>query len=88
MDHLVSSFQKYLGLRGVHVYSEEECRFLPWDEVISFLNSLPESTEPEFSEKLMDTLSNYRPDREFLAIQQLDNTVSIELYAKQFDSPQ
>lgn len=86
MDHLVSSFQKHLGLRGVHVYSEEECRFLPWDEVISFINRLPKSTDPEFSEKLVSTLSNYHPDREFLAIQQLDNTVSIELYAKQVDT--
>lgn len=83
MDHLVSSFQKHLGLRGVHVYSKEECRFLSWDEVISFVNRLPKGSDPEFSDKLLSTLSNYHPDREFLAIQQLDNTVSIELFAKQ-----
>jgi hypothetical protein len=83
MDHLVSSFQKHLGLRGVHIYSNEECRFLPWDEVISFLNRLPKDIDTEFSEKLIDILSNYHPDKEFLAIHQMDSTVSIKLYSKQ-----
>lgn len=82
MKHLVSSFQKYLGLRGVHVYSEDECRFLPWNEVILFVNKLPKNSDPDFSEKLLESLANFNPDEEFLAIQQLDNTVSIELYAK------
>lgn len=82
MKHLVSSFQKHLGLRGVHVYSEDECRFLPWNEVILFVNKLPKNSDPDFSEKLLESLANFNPDEKFLAIQQLDNTVSIELYAK------
>lgn len=87
MRHLVSSFQKHLGLRGVHVYSDEECRFLPWNEVVLFVNRLPKRSDPEFSEKLLDTLASYDPDSEFLAIQQSENTVSIELYAKQMETP-
>jgi hypothetical protein len=86
MKHLVSSFQKHLGLRGVHVYSVDECRFLPWNEVILFVNRLPKHSDPEFSGKLLDSLANYDPDREFLAIHQLEDTVSIELYAKQIQN--
>lgn len=82
MEHLVSSFQKHLGLRGVHVYSGDECRFLPWNEVISFVNRISDNEDPEFSEKLIDAMSNYNPDGEFLAIHQVDNMISIELYAK------
>lgn len=80
MKHLVSSFQKHLGLRGVHIYSEEECRFLPWNEVILFVNKLPESSDPDFSNKLLESLANFNPNEEFLAIQQSEDTVSIELY--------
>lgn len=86
MKHLVASFQQHLGLRGVHVYSDEDCRFLPWNEVIAFVNRLPQSPgpkDPEFSEKLVDSLANYDPDKEFLAIHQDKDTVSIELYARQ-----
>lgn len=83
MNHLVSSFQKHLGMRGLHVYSDEECRFLNWSEVVAFVNKLPKHSDPEFSEKLLDTLSNYDPDTQFLAMQQADSSVSIELYARQ-----
>lgn len=82
MENLVYSFRKHLGIRGVHLYSSEDCKFLPWGEVISFINKLPRDIDPEFSTKLLDTLANYDPDEEFLALQQMENTVSIELYAK------
>lgn len=65
------------------MYSEEGCKFLPWDEVILFINKLPKDLDPEFSNKLAGSLANYDPDAEFLALRQLDDTVSIELYAKQ-----
>lgn len=83
MEYLVSSFREHLGLRGIHVYSNEECKFLPWGEVISLIRRLPGDTDPEFSDRLLETLANYDPDSQFLALQQLENTVSIELYAKQ-----
>lgn len=83
MNHLVSSFKEHIGTRGMHVYSSEECRFLSWSEVIAFVNKLPDRTDPHFSEKLLETMANYDPDSEFLALHQLDDTVSIELYARQ-----
>lgn len=84
MNHLVTSFKEHLGRRGLHAYTESECRFLSWEEVIAFLNRLPEHSDPEFSDKLMDTLANYDPDNQFLAMSQVEDTVSIELYARQF----
>lgn len=83
MNHLVSSFKEHIGIRGMHVYSDAECRFLPWSEVIAFINRLPKHSDPEFSEKLLDTLANYDPDQEFLALHQVNDTISIELYARQ-----
>lgn len=84
MNHLVSSFKEHLGRRGLHAYTEEECRFLSWEEVVAFLNRLPDHSDPDFSEKLLETLANYDPDSQFLAMSQAGETVSIELYAKQF----
>lgn len=84
MNHLVKSFKEHLGMRGLHAYTEAECRFLTWEEVIAFLNRLPEQSDPEFSDKLLDTLANYDPDTQFLAMSQVGESVSIELYAKQF----
>lgn len=83
MNNLIRSFQENIGLRGVHAYTEDECRFLPWNEVVAFLDRLPEHSDPAFSEKLLNTLANYDPDNEFLAIQQLKDTISIELYSRQ-----
>jgi hypothetical protein len=83
MKHLNRSFQEKLGIRGVHAYTEDDCRFLPWTEVVAFLNKLPEGTDPEFFERLLTTLANYNPDTEFLAVQRLKDTVSIELYSLQ-----
>jgi hypothetical protein len=83
MNHLVSSFKEHLGLRGVHVYTESECKFLNWQEVLAFMGRLPDRSDPAFSDKLVETMANYNPDKEFLAIQQVEDTVSIELYAKQ-----
>lgn len=80
MRHLVKSFQNHLGERGCHFYDEEECRFLYWDQVMSLLKSIPDEKSDGFSERLVDNLSNYNPDTEFLAVQQQGSTVSVELY--------
>ena len=81
MRHLIRSFQTHKGTRGCHFYSEENCHFLTWKEVYSFLDALPskESTDP-FSEKLEETLANYNPDTQFLAVHQKGEAVSVELY--------
>ena len=83
MKHLFESFQTHQGLRGVHFYHDEKCNFLDWKEVFSFLDSLPVGETKTFSENLIDTLSNYDPDTEFLAVQQNKGSISVELYSQQ-----
>lgn len=82
MRHLVKSFQENIGVRGVHFYSEEECHFLDWKQVFQFIKALPKDrTDGQFSDRLTETLANYDPDREFLAVQQTRDSVSVELYS-------
>jgi hypothetical protein len=83
MKHLVRSFQEHIGLRGVHFYDSESCNFLSWTEVFKFVETLPkkENSDP-FSTKLEETLANYNPDTEFLAVQQTGSSVSVELYSQ------
>jgi hypothetical protein len=43
---------------------------------------MPDPVEAdEFSEKLMETLANYDPNREFLAVRKHGLNVSLELYS-------
>lgn len=65
------------------MYSSDDCKFLPWNEVVSNINKMPPNSDPEFSEKLIGALANYDPDGQFLAIHTDEDTISIELYAKQ-----
>jgi hypothetical protein len=82
MKHLVESFQKHKNLRGVHFYDEKHCNFLAWNEVVQFINALPpEEGKDSFSERLADSLANYDPDQEYLAVQQHGRSVSVELYS-------
>jgi hypothetical protein len=81
MRHLIRSFQAHLGERGCHFYDESTCNFLSWNQVFKFINSLPpKEGEDAFSDKLAESLSNYDPDTEFLAVQQNGTSVSVELY--------
>ena len=86
MKHLVKSFQEHIGVRGVHFYDDERCNFLTWVEVFKFIDVLNEKKgiEDVFSERLADTLANYDPDKEFLAVQQSNSTISVELYSQPF----
>jgi hypothetical protein len=83
MKHLVKSFQSHIGERGCHFYDSESCSFLNWVEVFKFVNTLPkkENCDP-FASKLEETLANYDPDTEFLAVQQNGSSVSVELYSQ------
>lgn len=82
MRHLVKSFQSHLGTRGCHFYDDTSCNFLVWSDVFKFLDSLPAKPGGDaFSEKLEETLANYDPDKEFLAVQQSGNSVSVEVYS-------
>lgn len=81
MRHLVRSFQEHIGDRGCHFYDDSTCNFLSWFEVFRFIESLPsKENEDPFSEKLAESLSNYDPNTEFLAVQQNGTSVSVELY--------
>ena len=85
MNHLHKSFQTHVGERGAHFYSDDECQFLTWKEVFTFLEKTAKTLEKEdhltFTEKLSDTLSNYDPNLEFLAVKQFGSTVTVELYS-------
>lgn len=82
MKHLVRSFQSHQGLRGAHFYDADSCNFLPWSEVIQFVASFPSDKKPDpFTEKLTESLANYNPDTEFLAVQQNGSAVSVEIYS-------
>lgn len=82
MNHLVRSFQRHIGQRGCHFYDDENCNFLTWKEVFQFLRSIPsQESQTVFSEKLAETLANYDPDNEYLAVHQRGDSVSVELYA-------
>jgi len=69
-------------MRGAHFYDADSCNFLPWQNVIEFVKSLPGNKDPDpFSEKLIESLANYNPDTEFLAVQQNGSAVSVEIYS-------
>ena len=83
MRHLIRSFQEHKGIRGVTFYDGEHCNFLPWDQVLKFVDSLPTvGSKDPFSDKLTETLANYDPDKEFLAVHQKGDSVSVELYSQ------
>lgn len=81
MDHLIRSCRQFRGFRGCHFYDETDCNFLPWDEVCKFVNSMPNLDGVDtFSEKLLETLANYDPSREHLAVKKDGTNVTLELY--------
>ena len=83
MRHLVKSFQSHIGERGCHFYDDENCNFLDGKEVFQFVDALPAlETTDGFTEKLTESLANYNPDTEFLAVHQNGDAVSVELYAE------
>ena len=83
MKHLIRSFQSHIGERGCHFYDSESCNFLSWKEVFKFVDSLPvKEGEDPFAERLAESLANYNPDTEFLAVQQNGDSVSVELYSQ------
>jgi hypothetical protein len=82
MRHLIKSFHSHVGERGCHFYDGERCNFLDWKDVFRFIDSLPQrSQKDDFADKLAETLANYNPDKEFLAVQQSGDSVSVELYS-------
>ena len=84
MRYLHECLFKNRGVRGVTFYDEEGAFFMSWDQVVAFLGELGESTKSDddipFEESLLETMSNYDPDNEFLSVRQEGLSVSIELF--------
>lgn len=56
---------------------------MTWKEVFKFVDSLPTKEEADpFADRLTESLANYNPDTEFLAVQQNGDSVSVELYSQ------
>ena len=84
MRHVLNCLHKNRGTRGVTFYDSDSAYFLSWDQVVAFLGELGESTRSDddtpFEESLLETMSNYDPDNEFLSVRQEGLSVSIELF--------
>lgn len=81
---LLQSFIQHDGYRGAHFCFSGGCRFLPWDEVVQFIDNLPSDVPTEFHDKLLSILSNYNPETHFLVVGGLEGKTTIELYAKNY----
>lgn len=82
MTHLTKSFERHIGERGCHFYDDTSCTFLNWKQVFDFIRHVSEDGgTSQFTERLTDSLANYNPDTEFLAVQQAGKQVSVELYS-------
>lgn len=76
--NLSRSFAKYLGMRGVHAYGEKGCQFIRWDQVCGVLSN---ANFPEvLIDLLIETIANYDPDSEFVALNWGSTQVTIEVF--------
>lgn len=75
---LTHSFTEHLGVRGVHFYDSASCEFFTWDRIFGVIG---QSDFPQaFSDLLVDTLANYDPDREFVAVSAGKGQLNIEIF--------
>ena len=76
--HLTHSFAKHRGMRGVHFYDSNGCEFFQWDSVFGLLkkSEFPQS----FSDRLIDTVANYNPSSEYIAVSAGGRQVTIEIF--------
>jgi hypothetical protein len=79
--HLVHSFAKHRGVRGVHFHDSANSEFFQWDKVF---NLLEQSNFPDtFGDKLIESIANYDPDHEFVAVSAGAGQVTIEIFKAQ-----
>lgn len=77
-SHLVHSFAKHRGVRGVHFYDSSGSEFFQWDKVFELLKK---SNFPSvFNDKLIDAVANYDPDAEFVAVSAGSGQLTIEMF--------
>ena len=73
------SFSAHKGQRGVHFYDSKQCEFMPWEKTLASMGQFPES----FSEKLIEAMANYNPEREFVTCTAGGGQLTIELFKAQ-----
>lgn len=77
-SHLVHSFAKHRGVRGVHFYDSSGSEFFQWDKVFELLKK---SNFPSvFNDKLIDAVANYDPDAESVAVSAGSGQLTIEMF--------
>ena len=76
--HLTHSFAKHRGVRGVHFYDSASCEFFTWDKVFGLLDRA--DFPGQFGDRLVETIANYDPDREFVAVSAGGGQVTIEIF--------
>jgi hypothetical protein len=79
---LTRSFSQHRGERGVHFYDASECKFLSWQETMS-RTSDNENFPTHFTDKLLEAMANYDPEREFVTCKAGNGQLTIELFKAQ-----
>jgi hypothetical protein len=80
-SHLIHSFSKHRGVRGVHFYDSSGSQFFQWDEMFQVLEK---SDFPSvFTDRLVDAIANYNPDQEFIAVSAGGGQLTIEMFRAQ-----
>ena len=73
---LVRSFSAHKGERGVHFYDSKQCEFMSWEKTLASTDHFPE----KFSDKLIEAMSNYNPEKEFVTCTAGGGQLTIELF--------
>jgi hypothetical protein len=69
---LVKSFSAHKGERGVHFYDSKQCEFMSWEKTLASMD------------KLVEAMSNYDPEKEFVTCTAGGGQLTIELFKAQF----
>jgi hypothetical protein len=80
-SHLMHSFAKHRGVRGVHFYDSSGSEFFQWNRVFGLLEKSEFPTV--FNDKLVEAIANYNPDSEFVAVSAGNGQLTIEMFKAQ-----
>jgi hypothetical protein len=79
---LTKSFAEHRGERGVHFYDTHNVKFLSWSETMSHTGD-NENFPGHFTDKLLEAMANYDPEREFVTCKAGNGQLTIELFKAQ-----
>ena len=77
---LMQSFSSNRGSRGVHFYDSASCEFLDWSET---MGAIKDKFPEVFYDRLVETIANYDPEEEFIAVSAGSGQLTIELFKTQ-----